>query len=306
MPQIEKPQTNSKWDRINTIYELINISHNGMSIAELSQKMGVSSKTIQRDLYEVLGEYGAVKHGRMWKLDKKQANDHLSSNERIILGILDEMAKNSGSSFYGKAHALLKQVSQQLEHPIFAHVESETLEDKHIELFGKLEEAIKSKKCVNFEYKKHRFEVKPLKLAFFDGFWYLIALDSNNSDKFKKFHLKSMSSLVNENSSFVLTNDLEERLKKANSIWFDLDKKPIDVHLLIDKEVMTYFERKPLRGQSIVGKDVDGSTEIMISITHEMEILPLIFFYIPHIRVLEPQSLVDIVKNKTQKYLQSL
>lgn len=306
MLHIPKPQINSKWDRINTIYELLNISHNGMSIAELSYKMGVSSKTIQRDLYEVLGEYGAIKNGRMWKLDKKQANDHLSSNERIILGILDEMAKNSGSSFYGKAHALLKQVSQQLEHPIFAHVESEILEEKDINLFGKLEEVIKSKKCVSFEYKKHRFEVKPLKLAFFDGFWYLLALDIDNSDKFKKFHLKSISSIVNENNSFVLPNDLEENLKKANSIWFDLDKKPINVHLLIDKEVMIYFERKPLRGQTILGKDIDGSTEIMISITHEMEILPLIFLYVPHIRVLEPQSLADIVKNKTHKYLQSL
>lgn len=306
MPQIEKPQTNSKWDRINTIYELLNISHNGMSIAELSEKMGVSSKTIQRDLYDVLGEYGAVRSGRMWKLEKKQANDHLSSNERIILGILDEMAKNSGSSFYGKAHTLLKQLSQQLEHPIFAHVESETLEDKHIELFGKLEDAIKAKKCVCFEYKKHSFGVKPLKLAFFDGFWYLLALDIGNNDKFKKFHLKSIASLSFEDGGFSLETDLEERLKKANSIWFDLNTKPIDVHLLIDKEVMTYFERKPLKGQSIVGKDADGSTEIMISITHEMEILPLIFFYIPHIRVLEPQWLAEIVKNKIQKYNQIL
>ena len=306
MPQIEKPQTNSKWERINTIYNLLNLSHSGISIGELSQKMGVSSKTIQRDLYEVLGEYGAVKHGRMWKLDFKQANDHLNSNDRIILGILDEMAKNSGSSFYGKAHALLKQVSQQLEHPIFAHVESETLEDKHIELFGKLEDAIKAKKCVRFDYKKHSFEVKPLKLAFFDGFWYLLALDTENGDKFKKFHLKSIATLSLGEVSFSLATDLEERLKKANSIWFDLDKKPIDVHLLIDKEVMTYFERKPLRGQSIVGKDVDGSTEIMISITHEMEILPLIFWYIPYIKVLEPQSLAEAVKKRTHDYVKSL
>ena len=85
MPKIEKPQNNSKWDRINTIYEILNQAHSGISIQDLSKKMGVSSKTIQRDLYEVLGEHGAIKSGRMWKIDKKQASDNLSSNERIIL-----------------------------------------------------------------------------------------------------------------------------------------------------------------------------------------------------------------------------
>ena len=166
MPHIEKPQNNSKWDRINTIYEILNQSHGGISIQELSNKMGVSSKTIQRDLYDVLGEFGAVKNGRMWKLDKKQTSDNLSSNERIILGILDEMAKNGGSSFYGKAHSLLKQVSQQLVHPIFANLDSEHLEEIHIELFSSLEGAIKSKIEVIFNYKKHTFTIKPLKLAF--------------------------------------------------------------------------------------------------------------------------------------------
>jgi predicted DNA-binding transcriptional regulator YafY len=306
MPQIEKPQSNSKWERINTIHQLLIFSHEGLTIQSLSQKLGVSSKTIQRDLYEVLGEYGAVKSGRMWKIDKKQANDNLSSNDRIILGILDEMAKNAGSSFYGKAHALLKQVSQQLEHPIFANADSESLEESHIEFFTLLEKAIKSKVEVTFDYKKHSFMVKPLKLAFFDGFWYLLALDSHDEDKFKKFHLKSISHISLNTNSFHITSDIENRLKKANSIWFDLDKELFDVHLFVDKDIVKFFERKPLKSQTIVGKDADGSVELVVSISHEMEILPLIFWYIPYIKVLEPQRLADIVKEKVSEYLKSI
>lgn len=306
MPKVERPSNNSKWERINTIYELLKQSCEGMSIQELSNTMNVSTKTIQRDLYEVLGEYGASKQGRMWKLDAKKAEDNLNSNERIILGILDEMAKNGGSGFYGKAHSLLKQISQQLEHPIFTHVKSETLEDAHIELFSNIEKAIKLKKTVTFDYKKHCFEIKPLKLAFFDGFWYVLCLDCMDDDKFKKFHLKSISHLHMNETFFGLSIDLEDRLKKANSIWFDLDEEFFDVHLLVDKEIMTYFERKPLKGQSIVGKDSDGSTEVVISITHEMEIIPLIFLYLPHIKVLEPQWLADIVKEKVSGYLDSI
>jgi len=39
----------------------------------------------------------------------KKVNDGLCPNERIIL---DEMAKNVGKQFYGKAHSLLSQISQ--------------------------------------------------------------------------------------------------------------------------------------------------------------------------------------------------
>ena len=46
----------------------------------------------------------------------------------------------------------------------------------------------------------------------------------------------------------------------------------------------------------IMGEDSDGSIEIEIKITHNMEIKPLIYWYIPHIKVLEPQWLVDIMK----------
>ncbi|MBN2833072.1 MAG: transcriptional regulator [Campylobacterales bacterium] len=306
MPSIEKIPNNSKWDRINTIYERLKQSCDGISIQKLSQELNVSTKTIQRDLYEVLGEYGAVKSGRMWKLDKKQSSDGLNPNERIILGILDEMAKNAGRSFYGKAHSLLAQVSQQLEHPIFTNIDSESLEENHISLFAQLEHAIKNKVEITFEYKKHEFYIKPLKLVFFDGFWYLLALDSNHNDKFKKFHLKSISNLTIKENTFPILEDIEDRLKKANSIWFDLDNPSFDVHLYIDKEIVKYFERKPLKGQTIFGEDADGSIELMISITHKMEILPLIFWYLPYIKVLEPQWLADKVKDKVIAYANSL
>lgn len=302
MPQINKPTTNTKWDRINTIYELLIRTSEGVTISQLSRELGVSTKTIQRDLYEVLEPFGAVKYGRVWKIDKKLSSDTLNPSERIILGILDEMAKNGGISFYGKAHSLLSKITQQLEHPIFANLNSESLDESHIDTFSKLENAIKAKMQVEFEYKKRIFIVKPLKLAFFDGFWYLLCFDVNDNDKFKKFHLKSITNLTLRDETFSIPLNIEDRLKQANSIWFDLDKELFDVHLYIDKEIVKYFERKPLKSQSIVGKDHDGSIELIVRITNEMEIVPLIFFYMPCIRVLEPQWLADSVKEQVLSY----
>ena len=113
MPKIvNKKQDNSKYNRINQIYEILKNNTHGMTITELSKELDVSTKTIQRDLYEVLNEFGAIKEGRTWKINPKHTKDNLASNEKLILGILDEMAKGAGKVFYSKAHSLLSQVTQ--------------------------------------------------------------------------------------------------------------------------------------------------------------------------------------------------
>ena len=305
-PILQKQNDSTKYNRINQVYTMLKNNVHGMTIAELAKELDVSTKTIQRDLYEVLSDLGAVKEGRTWKIDPKLANDDLNTNERLILGILDEMAKGAGKIFYSKAHSLLTQITQQLEHPIFANVNGEYLEEKNIELFENIEKAIKEKTEIKFDYEKYNFHVKPLKLAFFDGFWYLLALHiQNNKETFKKYHLKTIRNVQTLNKTFEIPALVEERLKYANSVWFNLDEQFV-VRLFIDKEVKKYFERKPLRGQTIIGEDKDGSIEIEIKISNTMEILPLILYYIPYIKVLEPQSLANEIKDRVQGYLKEI
>ena len=307
MPKIvHKKQDNSKYNRINQIYEMLKNNTHGMTITELAKELDVSTKTIQRDLYEVLNEFGAIKEGRTWKINPKLTQDNLASNEKLILGILDEMAKGAGRVFYSKAHSLLSQVSLQLDHPIFASVNSEYLEEKSMLLFEELEKSIKEKVEITFDYEKHNFHVKPLKLAFFDGFWYLLALHiKKDKETFKKYHLKTITNIKHLENTFEIAEIIEERLRYANSVWFNLDEQ-FPVKLLLDKNIRKYFERKPLRGQSIMGVDRDGSIEIEIKISNGMEIIPLILYYIPYIKVLEPQWLADEIKDRVKGYLKEI
>jgi len=305
MAKIVKEQNNTKYNRINQIYEMLKNNVHGMTITELSNELDVSTKTIQRDLYEVLVDFGAIKEGRYWKINPKLTEDNLASNEKLILGILDDMAKNAGSIFYSKAHNLLQQVTQQLEHPIFTNIDSEALNENTLHSFETIEKAIKNKTEITFKYIKNKFKVKPLKLAFFDGFWYLLCLDSKDKNTFKKFHLKSINELKTTDTIFETSTQIEDKLKHANSVWFNFDE-PYSVRLFLSKEIKKYFERKPLKGQYLIGEDKDGSIEIEIKITNEMEIIPLILYYIPYIKVLEPQWLADVVKHRVQGYLKEL
>ena len=304
-PVVQKQNDNTKYNRINQIYEMLKNNVHGMTITELAKELDVSTKTIQRDLYGVLSDFGAIKEGRTWKIDPKLTQDNLASNEKIILGILDEMAKGVGGIFYSKAHSLLSQVTQQLEHPIFANINGEYLEEKSIALFEQIERAIKKKVEIKFDYENYNYHVKPLKLAFFDGFWYLLALHIGKEDVFKKYHLKTIKNVQALEVNFEIPQIVEDRLIYANSVWFNLDEQFV-VRLFVDKNIRKYFERKPLRGQTIIGEDRDGSIEIEIKLTHEMEIMPLILYYIPYIKVLEPQWLADDVKERVQEYLKEI
>ena len=305
-PIVQKQSDNTKYNRINQIYTMLKNNTHGMTITELANELDVSTKTIQRDLYEVLSDFGAIKDGRTWKIDPKLTQDNLNSNEKLILGILDEMAKGAGRLFHSKAHSLLTQITQQLEHPIFANVNGEYLEDKSLELFEQIEKSIKEKTEIKFDYEEYSFHVKPLKLAFFEGFWYLLALHiKKDKDVFKKFHLKTIKNIKILENKFEVPQIVEERLKYANSVWFNLDEQ-FSVRLFIDKTVRKYFERKPLRGQTIIGEDRDGSIEIEIKISNTMEIVPLILYYIPYIKVLEPQFLADEIKEKVEDYLKDI
>ncbi|WP_027327425.1 helix-turn-helix transcriptional regulator [Helicobacter pametensis] len=294
---------NSKAKRIKQIYDKLLQAPLGLSITELSEALSVSTKTIQRDLYEVLSEYGVIRDGRKWRIDHSQMQDF--GDEELIASILEELAKNSGSTLYTKAKSLLSRTLHGIHHPIFANIPSEKLDEGDLQNFKMIEKAIKSKNEVGFVYEGKNFIAKPIKLAFFDGFWYLLALDSGQKDTFKKFHFKSIKMIEILSTHFEIPFQIEEYLKQANSIWFSLSDA-FDVQLHIHPSMKKYFLRKPFIGQKSLGEESDGSIIIEVSVTHEMEILPIIYGYIPFIKVLSPEWLRKEVKRTIKAYAKEL
>lgn len=296
---------NSKTKRINIIYEKLLQSPLGLSIGELAKELEVSTKTIQRDLYGELVQYGVIKEGRKWRIDHSKAQDVGNEDEQIVASILDELAKNSGSALYTKAQSLLTRTLHRIEHPIFANIQSEKLNENDLKNFKILEKAIKCKNEVEFAYEGKIFVVKPLKLAFFDGFWYLLVLDSKHKNTFKKFHFKSIANPTPLSIKFEIPFSIEEKLKNANSIWFSLSDA-FDVRLHIHASVKKYFLRKPFVGQKSCGEESDGSIIIDVPVTNAMEILPIVYSYIPFIKILSPEWLRKDVKKTIKTYAKEL
>lgn len=292
----------TKNSRLNALYERLKRA-NGLSMSALAAEFGVSVKTLQRD-FNALRNFGAYKVGRLLFLDAKRAKDDLSGDERVIVGILTNLAKSNGKDFYLKAKPLLTRLTQQIEQPIFINQTSESLNDKDLANFEFIEQCITRCVELGFEYHGKTYAVKPFKLGHFEDFWYLLGLDTRDNDCFKKFYFKEISHLQDLGRHFTLDEDIEKRIQKANSVWFNLDE-PFFVQLLIDAKMAKYFKRRVMSGATLIEQS-DKSVILELEIAHTMQIKPLIYKFIPHIRVLEPVWLNESLKNELLDYAKSL
>lgn len=232
-----------------------------------------------------------------------------SVEDQLILDMLEKLSENMGNTFSQKAKRLLSTIKNKDISPIYAKLNLESI-DAHIILdINLIEQAIMQKSILNCKYKltskSYDIKLKPLKIANFDGFWYLVALDSRN-DKLKKYHIKSMSNIKIIDKQFNRSKKLDEVLENAINIWFTLENEPFEVILHVDGNTVKYFERKPIsKSQRLLSVNSDnGSVELILKITHEMELIPTILEWIPHIKVISPDWLRKSVTDRVKGYLE--
>ena len=279
-----------------------------LSVAELAKEFNVSERTIQRDFNERLIHFPIYQEGKRWKMQKGfRLEKSASIEDAVVLDILEGLVDGSSGLFAQRAKRLLSKLKNQECNPIYAKLDLEDISDKLHEI-QQLESAIKSKNRISCDYRfesyTKRLDLKPLKIVNYQGFWYLVALDARN-DLLKKYYLKSISEIEIDDATFTTDTKLEEALENALSIWFEKDSDPMTVKLRIDSAIAKYFKRKPLsRAQKILSEEEDGTLTITLPITHEMEIIPIVKYWMPHIRLLEPEWIREMIDDDVREYLQ--
>jgi len=107
----------------------------------------------------------------------------------------------------------------------------------------------------------------------------------------------------------VFENDakLDDLLDNSISIWFDHTVPPYKVILNISKEIAKYFQRKPIsKTQKMESLYEDGSMDISVEITNDMEIIPVVKYWIPYIKILEPKNIRKRIKDDLLMYGETL
>ncbi len=277
-----------------------------LSVKALAEEFNVSDRTIQRDFNERLISFPVYQDKKKWKMqDGFRLEKSSSVEEAVVLDIMEKLMEGAGRTFSTKANKLLSKIKNETLNPIYAKLDMEDIGDKLKEV-QQLESAIRGRNLIkcryDFEGYKKELDLKPLKIANYEGFWYLIALDSRN-DILKKYYLKNIKNIQLSEETFTSTAKLDRLLDNSISIWFEQNIEPHRVVLNISADVAKYFKRKPISKSQITESVYeDGSMDVSVEITNDMEIIPFVKYWMPHIKVLEPARVDETIRRDIEEY----
>ena len=304
--------------RILTILHQLSLSKK-ICVKVFAQKFGVDTRTMQRD-FKILRDFLKEKLQKVDRdcyvlFDSSELIDKIFQQDgkkifelfeflAIFGGSLIELFESLDKSFFAKIKKSTDEIYYIHENPI------ETL--KNTTILDKLKEAIYHKKYINMKYFETKMldfkQVKPLKIILSNGNWYL-ATKSNYykmNNGFKLFRINFIRELVLDKKTFKTDKEALEHIHNLQSLFHNYKCKRFEVVLKVDSSVKRHFEvKKYLNSQQNLPQD-DGSLILRFQITNEMEIVPLVKKWLPHIKVLSPVSLRERIAKDIKSFLNDI
>jgi predicted DNA-binding transcriptional regulator YafY len=168
-------------------------------------------------------------------------------------------------------------------------------------LFEVFAEAIRRHQQIGFLYKGEPRVVEPYKLVHHHGCWYLAAVRKNILRAYRLSRIE-LSPHPHELLSFKPDSTILTQLEDEESIWFGQEKQ--EIILTVHADVALHFQQRPLLPeQQVIKKLDDGGLLLSSRITHHTQILPLVRYWIPHLKIVNPEGLQDEMEWGLKKYL---
>lgn len=300
------------------IFRIIHILNKLDSCGKVSTKLlakefNVNIRSIQRDLQLIItagfpivsvednkGEYRFFEGFSLKKM-------MLSEEEASLLSFLYDIAHSLGPEFDHAFRGLFQKVlSRSAESPYYVKMPDGQKLDKNIPFIKETEQAIDEIRKVELKYlkegKENSYCIAPLKIIFFEGFWYLMAL-VDGRDWVIKFRFDKIKEFRMLDEEYDIPENIKLMLDESVNIWFT-EKRDQKVVLRVDKEIAYYFKnQKYLPLQRITKENKNGALTVEATVCHYMEVIPTILRWLPHIKVSTPKSLQKEVTARVKKYL---
>lgn len=298
-------RTDSKGNHDTLVYRLAQMLYKlnlGESLepAALAEEFGVNLRTIQRDLNERFAYLPLHKVGGRYQLEQAFLG-------KINLRDIERFAGLAG------IRGLFPSLSDDFLRDIFdERIQNALLIKGHhyedisgrLPLFRQLEKAIVTQCCIAFDYqrgaqRKPYADIEPYKLLNQHGIWYLAARDG---EKLKTFAFGRIERLRMEDCQFQPDPAISQRLREEDGIWFAEEQR--EVVLKVAAEIASYFKRRKLIANQVIEKELeDGGLILSARIGHANQVLPIVRYWIPHIRIISPESLQTELEEQLQGYL---
>ncbi|SMF97234.1 Predicted DNA-binding transcriptional regulator YafY, contains an HTH and WYL domains [Methylomagnum ishizawai] len=267
---------------------------------QLADEFGVNPRTIQRDLNERLAYLPLEKVDGRYRLDPAFLG-------KLGLRDIERFASLAGvrGLFPSLSDDFLRDIfDRRIEGALLVKGHHyENLNGKEAQ-FRQLERAIIGHRRVGFDYAKDGGtktydEVEPYKLVNHKGIWYLAAMDGG---KLKTFAFSRLDSLRLLDGTFVPDPAVERSLVEDDGIWMGDEKKEIVIK--VAKEVAGYFKRRKLIANQVVEKELeDGGLIVSAKVGHVNQVVPIVRYWIPHLRIISPEGLQGQMENEMATYI---
>ena len=266
----------------------------------LMAEFGVNLRTIQRDLNERLAFLDLEKQDGKYQVSARrlgQLTQHDIQRFAELAG-LKGLHPNLGTE-------LLKDL-------LDSRLQSVQVRGHHYEdlsgredAFRELKQAIERRHPVNFRYRKPGGDklvqgAQPYKLVNQSGIWYLMASDAGTLKCYTFTKIDGLLSAPEQR--FELDPVLVAQLEREDSIW--LNVKKTEVVLKIGRDAAGYFKRRQLiAGQKIEKELTDGELLVSCLIAHPNQILPIVRYWLPNVRIISPESLQAEHERLLRRYM---
>lgn len=183
---------------------------------------------------------------------------------------------------------------------------------KGISLFSDLFNAIQFKQVLNVTYQsfKQKQATKmifhPYFLKEYNSRWFLFGYNADIKkitnlalDRIVEFKEVNKKYIENENIDF------NEYFEDIIGVTNHDDESPVKILLQINKELWPYIETKPIHESQKVKKKVGDFKVIQLELKINYELIALIFSLGEHVKVLEPQELLESIKHKAKLFYEN-
>lgn len=165
--------------------------------------------------------------------------------------------------------------------------------------FRELGRAIEQRRRCQLDYTGKQRCIEPYRLVHNKGIWYLAATEDG---RLKSFAFARIEALRVIEQTFVPDPQTQARIEQDDDIWFSEDRLEVTVQVAASNAYY-FLRRNVLPQQQLIEQQADGRLLLRCQVNHPNQLLPLIRYWIPHVRIVEPAWLQQQLRDELTDYL---
>ncbi len=95
---------------------------------------------------------------------------------------------------------------------------------------------------------------------------------------------------------------VDSQLVAEDGVWLSEEKQ--EIVMKVHRDIAGYFKRRKLIANQVIEKELeDGGLIVSAKVGHPNQVVPIIRYWIPNIRIISPESLQGQMEKELADYL---